>query len=349
MFSCKKDEFLKNFRAQLVDMQQRKLKRRLSYRKEKSAAADGDSKKNGELKELVWIPEFEILVDPTCDGYVSASDFRSFLGWFGPMDDCCKNAEALLSSPWFWGSLSSLDSQSLLDREETGTFLVRFNETRPGTFYITCVEEQTDENGFNGNGGGQMTYLGEQEIQQAIHFKVNKEKEKYFWLSGSDKGHKTIDSLLDQYELTFKHAFVDAKLKYKAITDFRVRDEEEDDDDAMGFYGFLRKTAARGLNRPLVLADLNFATFRGRIPDIPFVPREDPNRKRRMDKKKSVIAKRKITARKSALSDINEEVADSALELVISEASEQIVLEERPTTPSTPFEESASVHDKLLN
>jgi hypothetical protein len=352
IFSVKKEEFLKNYKTQLEENEQRKAKRRQSYKQSITTGSTGSMDMSA--FGFTWVPEFEVLMDPTCDGYVSVADFKSFLGWFGPMETSCQNADALLNSPFFWGSLTSLDAQALLDREETGTFLVRFNESKPGSFYITCVEEQTDENGFNGNGGGQMTYMGEDEISQAIHFKVNKEKEKNFWLSGSDKGHTTIQSLLNQYELTFKIPFNQEKLKYKAITDFRIKDEEEEDDEDLGFHAFLRKTAYKGLNRPLLLQDLNFATFRGRIPDIPFVPREDDRRKKKKEKRNLISTSRrpKLTARRETADDnggntgTHVDLEDSSNSIVIVDvpASEMT----SPTTVISPIEESVYVHQKLL-
>jgi len=50
-----------------------------------------------------------------------------------------------LCEPWFHGFLTHRETELLLEKEEIGTFLVRFSESRPGAFTLAFVHKHPDK------------------------------------------------------------------------------------------------------------------------------------------------------------------------------------------------------------
>ena len=155
------------------------------------------TKKFKPLKEYI-----HQLIDPTSDEIVSVGDFKIFLNWFGPFNKCIENVELLCESKYFFGSMSSLVCQNLLDSQKIGTFLVRFNEKEPGNIYISCVEENSNYK------------------PQTIHFKVY-HQENIYYLTTSEKTKNSIDSLIKKYSLSFKFPYEDKKIKVEKIFSYQ--------------------------------------------------------------------------------------------------------------------------------
>eukprot|EP01080_Neovahlkampfia_damariscottae_P005992 gene5992-9990_t len=142
------------------------------------------------------------ILDPTSDEIVSAGDFKIFLNWFGPFNKCIDNVESLCESNYFFGSMSSLVCQNLLDSQKIGTFLVRFNEKEPGCIYISCVEED-------------INYK-----PSTIHFKVYQQEELYY-LTTSEKTKTSLKSLIEKYSLSFKYPYDDKKIKVEKVFSYQ--------------------------------------------------------------------------------------------------------------------------------
>ncbi|KAL9653681.1 hypothetical protein ABK040_009156 [Willaertia magna] len=160
------------------------------------------------LKSKTWVDDIDFIIDPTCDDIVSISDLKTIIKWFGPFGDMFVNMEDLLRMKCFWGSLTSIRTQELLEDQPTGTFIIRFCEDRPGDFYISCVEEEENSYSSFNNLSSKYTY----------HFLLQRrkgkkdDKEKYFYyLTESDleekKKFETIEQFIKLYNLTFKIPF----------------------------------------------------------------------------------------------------------------------------------------------
>jgi hypothetical protein len=142
----------------------------------------------------------EELLDPTGDDFVTVNDFKIFLSWFGPFKKSVENANHVLSYTFFFGAMTSLEAQHLLDNKPIGTFLLRFNEKDFGNFVISCVEEDQDE-------------------QHTLHFKVFRKGDRFYLLE-SEMEHTTIQDLLDAYPLTYRTPYKDETHKISKIQPF---------------------------------------------------------------------------------------------------------------------------------
>lgn len=283
------------------------------------------SSSNSLLTSLTWCDEMEVLIDPTCDGYVSISDFKSFLGWFGPLNKCCANVETLVSAPWFYGSITSLEAQTLLDEQDLGTYIVRFNENKPGSFYISCTEEKVDEDGTD--------FLNSrQNVLQTVRYTVHKtEKHKFYLYVGEEMD--SIEQLLSQYDLTFSQGFNNQDIKYKSIMEHRIAGEEK----SSQLLDFLRQTFV-GLDRELRLSDLNFATFRGRVPDMPHM-KKAPKQKKSLKSRSgtgSETSRRLLVARKSGVPADFSSGQLSLADRLQGTATEMIEMVDMPSPTSAP-------------
>ncbi|EFC43447.1 SH2 domain-containing protein [Naegleria gruberi] len=202
-----------------------------------------------------WVEEISELIDPTCDSVVSIVDFKTVLQWFGPFTiSFFTPMDSFLAQKHFWGSISSMEAQHLLDSQEPGTFLIRFSEIEAGAFSISVVEQESDDN--LGLSGGESTIF-----KQTSHFILRRKKEDQkflFILCENDTEFKceTVDQLIKQYRLTFKYPFTDETQKLE------VKQQE----DELDFFNFMKSTAALS-----ALDDdeenSNFVKFRGRIVD----------------------------------------------------------------------------------
>jgi len=62
-----------------------------------------------------------------------------FLKGFGPLAKCVENVKAVVSAEWFFGFISSAESNKFLETQPVGTFLIRFSGSRPGAFVLDYV------------------------------------------------------------------------------------------------------------------------------------------------------------------------------------------------------------------
>ncbi|KAF0976106.1 hypothetical protein FDP41_004781 [Naegleria fowleri] len=209
-----------------------------------------------------WVEEINDIIDPTCDSIVSIIDFRTVLKWFGPFSSFFFNPiDAFLQMKHFWGSLTSIEAQELLDKCEPGTFIVRFCETEPGSFYASVVED-------NGDNFGYFDSLLTSDNKQTFHYLVRRKKDEregkmYFVLIDSDVEHKheNIDSLFKQYHLTFRIPYLD-DTKKEEIAKKKKGQEELD------FVAFMKtqKTKMHIQDDDDDDDDGGFTTFKGRLP-----------------------------------------------------------------------------------
>lgn len=142
----------------------------------------------------------EEVLDATSDGVISVTDFKLYLSWFGPLKESFKNSNTICFCPYFFGSMSSLESQLLLDKEKIGTFLIRFSDKDFGQFIISVVEEDEDQN------------------IQTLHFKVFKKNNLFYILENETQPEYPSSSLLlliDKYPLTFRIPYKNDDLKNK--------------------------------------------------------------------------------------------------------------------------------------
>jgi hypothetical protein len=167
------------------------------------------------------------MIDPTSDGMVSISDFKIFCQWFGPMKSCMKNMKLLIQQSYFYGSLSTYESQTLLDSKKFGSYLVRFNEKEPGNFIISCVDE-TEIDG---------EYL-------TIHFKVFTDFKNYF-LKNDENISNHISELIQKYPLTFRIPLDDDEVRMLKTLAF------QNNDPSVSFFSQKKKM-------------MNFTHFRGK-------------------------------------------------------------------------------------
>jgi len=176
-----------------------------------------------------WVDEITQIIDPTSDGIVSLTDFRTVLKWFGPFTSFFFNPiDTFLQTKHFWGSLSSIEAQELLDKQDAGTYVIRFCETEPGAFHVSCVEDNTDD----GLSFFDTTNTILQNNRQTYHYLVRRKKDEkegklFFVLTDSDIDyrHETIESLLKQYHLTFKFPFQDETKKEEHVKKKKGEDE----------------------------------------------------------------------------------------------------------------------------
>ena len=75
------------------------------------------------------------------DDQVTMESFSAACLSFGPLHgfNLIDNVERICSQPWFYGDLPKTDAELLLNNRKPGTFLVRFSETSPGAFAISCT------------------------------------------------------------------------------------------------------------------------------------------------------------------------------------------------------------------
>ncbi|KAL9653677.1 hypothetical protein ABK040_009153 [Willaertia magna] len=192
------------------------------------------------LKSKTWVDDIDFIIDPTCDDIVSISDFKTIIQWFGPFGDLFVVMEDLLRMKCFWGSLTSITAQELLSDQPTGTFIIRFCEDRPGDFYISCVEEEENDDSINFFD----SQMNSQSSRFVYHFLLQRKREKkekkedkgkiYFLLTDADMEYKfeTVDQIIRQYNLTFKIPFEGEsplRVDLNAKNDMKViRDSDEE-------------------------------------------------------------------------------------------------------------------------
>jgi hypothetical protein len=176
-----------------------------SFLKKKQFAVEKDKFVEEMTKKFSVVKDYmQNLFDPTSDDLVSVGDFKLFLSWFGPFENCIKNAESICEAKYFFGSMSALVCQELLDSQPIGTFLVRFNEKEPGNICISCVEEDSS---FK---------------PATLHFKVNHQNE-FYYLTTSEKTEKSVQSLVDRYKLSFKIPYEDKSIKVQKIFSYESK------------------------------------------------------------------------------------------------------------------------------
>jgi len=94
-----------------------------------------------ELNEKVLL-QMKAILDNCNTDYVSQFKFSEFVKGFGPLKLCIQNMNDLLIQPWFHGFLSSSEAEYLLRDELDGTFLIRFNGFKTGSFISSFKKNQ---------------------------------------------------------------------------------------------------------------------------------------------------------------------------------------------------------------
>eukprot|EP01080_Neovahlkampfia_damariscottae_P000937 gene937-9845_t len=158
------------------------------------------------VKEENWDDIINEIIDPTSDNMVSVSDFKIFLRWFGPLSVCMTNLKDLGKQNYFYGCLSTIESQRLLDIKKQGTYLVRFDEKNVGQFIISCVDESQTENVFT-----------------TIHFRVFSDADCFF-LSPDENISNHISDLIKKYPMTFRVAFNDDEVRFAKVSALQNND-----------------------------------------------------------------------------------------------------------------------------
>lgn len=133
-----------------------------------------------------------ILLDPSSDSIISITDFQLLLSWFGPFKELIKNMNEICYCPYFYGSIESLETQTLLDNQKQGTFLFRFSEKDFGTFIISYIDDK-----------------------KCKHVKILKKGIEYYLLETDSPEHlsSSILKLIEKYPLTFRYPFIHLELK----------------------------------------------------------------------------------------------------------------------------------------
>lgn len=210
-----------------------------------------------------WVDEISYIIDPTCDNVVSMIDFKTTLKWFGPFStQFFPILNTILDMKHFWGSMSSIEAQNLLDGQEPGTYITRFAENEPGSFYVSVVEDGGDTFGY-------FDSLLMNSNRKTYHYLVRRKRDEregkmYFVLIDSDMDykHEKIENLFKQYHLTFKHPYLDDRKKEEHSK--KKKGEEEVD-----FVSFMK--SQKSLNSKALTDDDEdeelFTSFRGRIPE----------------------------------------------------------------------------------
>eukprot|EP01114_Cavostelium_apophysatum_P018121 TRINITY_DN5537_c0_g1_i2.p1 TRINITY_DN5537_c0_g1~~TRINITY_DN5537_c0_g1_i2.p1 ORF type:complete len:1350 (-),score=354.65 TRINITY_DN5537_c0_g1_i2:24-4073(-) len=83
------------------------------------------------------------VIDNSCTGLISKHKYKEFLKGFGPLERCLENVKKTFKEEWFYGYLSSRESELLLYAEAPGTFLMRLSKSAPGAFALAFVFEPT--------------------------------------------------------------------------------------------------------------------------------------------------------------------------------------------------------------
>eukprot|EP00761_Pharyngomonas_kirbyi_P014563 gb/GECH01014593.1/.p1 GENE.gb/GECH01014593.1/~~gb/GECH01014593.1/.p1 ORF type:complete len:610 (+),score=139.66 gb/GECH01014593.1/:1-1830(+) len=122
------------------------------------------------------------LIDPTMDNLVTMGDFLIFLGWVGPFSQINRNINKLLRCEWFWGALCGTRAEHLLCEQPDGTYLVRFNDSDPGTFRVTCVEPKDGP----------------------VHYNILPRKNGVFRLFEGDPGKSDLQELIESVKISFR-------------------------------------------------------------------------------------------------------------------------------------------------
>jgi len=99
------------------------------------------------------------IIDPSNTGLISKHKYTEFLKGFGPADQCIQKIKEIFIQPWFYGYLTSKESEALLWGQDPGTFLMRLSKSAPGAFALAFVYEpgktvhiliqSNQPNGFN--------------------------------------------------------------------------------------------------------------------------------------------------------------------------------------------------------
>jgi len=145
---------------------------------------------NLERKSLQYV------LDQSATGSVSAHNFAEFLKGFGPLSCCLDNLRKVVIQEWFHGFLSRHETESLLYNRKPGTYLVRFSNTRVGSFAIGLQTKRQ-----------KVAHILIESNSPSKGFKI-------LILKDGNKVHKHFDSLFSALE------FYTAGLKYPLDCDY---------------------------------------------------------------------------------------------------------------------------------
>jgi hypothetical protein len=80
-----------------------------------------------------------VILDNSRTGFVSCYRFSEFLKGFGPLKRSIGYMKSVMREKWFYGFLSGEESLRLLQGQPTGTYMVRFSRSKPGSFALSFV------------------------------------------------------------------------------------------------------------------------------------------------------------------------------------------------------------------
>eukprot|EP01117_Protostelium_nocturnum_P012108 TRINITY_DN4438_c0_g1_i1.p1 TRINITY_DN4438_c0_g1~~TRINITY_DN4438_c0_g1_i1.p1 ORF type:complete len:514 (-),score=113.99 TRINITY_DN4438_c0_g1_i1:18-1559(-) len=76
------------------------------------------------------------VLDNSYTGNINQHRFNELIKGFGPINEVLNNMKSIMSSPWFYGFLNKQEADMLLRTEPSGTYLIRFSSTQPGSFAL---------------------------------------------------------------------------------------------------------------------------------------------------------------------------------------------------------------------
>jgi len=134
------------------------------------------------------------ILDHGDTNYVSQYRFSEFLKGFGPFENCLVNVRNILKEVWFHGFLSSREAELLLKTSYSidGTFLVRFSKSKPGSFAMAFVKNQTIRH-----------ILIESDMPRGLS--VNEQDN-----SGNARLFKSLQEIIQHYDFVLKYPFMSA-------------------------------------------------------------------------------------------------------------------------------------------
>lgn len=89
-----------------------------------------------ELLDEAHVLRLQQVLDKSNTGFVSMYKFGEFLKGFGGLDNCCARIQEMFDAPWFFGFISHVETEYLLENQGPGTFLIRFSKSNPGSFAL---------------------------------------------------------------------------------------------------------------------------------------------------------------------------------------------------------------------
>jgi len=157
------------------------------------------------------------IIDNSNTHMVTKHKFGEWLKGFGPVDKAVENTSLLLCEPWFHGFITHRETELFLEKEEVGTFLVRFSESRPGAFTLAFVHKHPEK--------------GRQTLQIHIQNNPDDDEGDRFKVMQSGRGFKyfkSVTQVISSYSSFLKIPFSCSFLSQPWFFGDLTREESED-------------------------------------------------------------------------------------------------------------------------